>query len=187
MKRIWHFERKFKVKKLAIAFLLLIATLLTACQSDDSHHGHESDDLAMPQAPIEVTFYTEPEVDIKAGEAVYLIAEVTQEGQAVTDAELVRFEIWSAEEEQKEIGERDHRGDEAEHHALEEDSQEHHTGHQAMDDYETEHEMIEAGHRGDGQYVLEYTFEKAGTYNVMYHVDARGFHAMTKHEVMVGE
>lgn len=119
--------------------------------------GRDSDSSAFPQAPIEVAFSTEPESGIKVGEPVELVATVTQEGKLVKDAELVRFEIWHEDDEDA-ANDGGHAGN---------------------------HEMIEAKHRGDGQYAISYTFSKTGTYYVMYHVDARGFHAMTAHEVIV--
>jgi hypothetical protein len=157
--------------------LIFVLAVITACQAD-GHSDHQgTNDHALPQAPIEVTFSTEPESGVTVGEPVILVARVTQEGESVNDAELVRFEIWYDNEE------------EGNHHHQQEgtdnESHEHGHDHNAMEDYQTDHDMIEAAFREDGQYVLEYSFDKAGIYNVMYHVDARGYHAMTAHQVIV--
>lgn len=155
---------------LIMGVLGAVLVLVSACQAGDQGEGNTANDAPhMPQAPIEVNFFTDPDSGVQAGETTELIAEVSQDGALVDDAELVRFEIWHEEQDQE--------GNESPNNSNH--------SHGGMDHYETEHEMLEAEHRGDGQYVLEYTFEKSGTYFVMYHVDARGMHAMTKHEVEV--
>lgn len=169
MKCILNNKNTFIKKGLMISCLISVTMIFTACQVNDHNNENEVDHSAMPQTPIEVTFATDPDSHIQVGERVELIAKVTQEGEMVDDAELVRFEIWYEED------------------TSEKDDNDHSNNHDAMEDYDTKHEMIEAEHRGDGQYVLEYSFEQFGTYHVMYHVDARGFHSMTAHEVVVEE
>lgn len=158
-------------KKWHLAAAGLLALLLAGCQA-----GGQSDTPLLPTAPIEVQFFTEPDSGIQAGSPVTLVAEVTQEGQVVEDADRVRFEIWHEDEASG--------GEHQEEHSAQHSDGSHYEQH-SMEGYETENQMLEAVHRGNGQYVLEYTFEKAGTYYVTYHVDARGFHAMTRHEVEV--
>jgi hypothetical protein len=50
---------------------------------------------------------------------------------------------------------------------------------------EDEHETIPAQHQGKGMYTISKTLEQEGTLNVMYHVTARGYHSMKKHELKV--
>jgi predicted small secreted protein len=50
---------------------------------------------------------------------------------------------------------------------------------------EDEHETLPAQHQGNGMYTISKTLEQEGTLNVMYHVTARGYHSMKKHEIMV--
>lgn len=178
---------RFWKQALLACGILTAVLMLSACGAG----GKDSDSSAFPQAPIEVAFSTEPESGIKVGEPVELVATVTQEGKLVKDAELVRFEIWHEDDEDA-ANDGGHAGNHghghAEGHGADgEHAAEHGNGHHhhPMDGHETNHEMIEAKHRGDGQYAISYTFSKTGTYYVMYHVDARGFHAMTAHEVIV--
>lgn len=49
------------------------------------------------------------------------------------------------------------------------------------------HEMITAKKSGVGLYSIPYTFHKEGSYYVIYHVDARGFHNMRKNEIAVNK
>lgn len=46
-------------------------------------------------------------------------------------------------------------------------------------------EMIEADHSENGEYVVEYTFEEAGEYSVIAHVDAYQLHTMPEESVTV--
>ena len=46
-------------------------------------------------------------------------------------------------------------------------------------------EEIDAEHSGNGEYTVEYTFEEAGTYTVISHVDAYSLHTMPSSEVIV--
>lgn len=157
-----------KITGIIIASLIILL-IITACQ-EQAHEQH------MPQAPIAVEFFTEPVADIRVGEEVQLFVEVTQEGEAVSDAHPVRFEIWHEEESEAEATEENgHSGH----------GQDHGNGHHEMENWNTIHEMLDGEHIEGGVYGIHYTFEKEGLYYVMYHVDARGFHAMTRHEVIV--
>jgi hypothetical protein len=48
-----------------------------------------------------------------------------------------------------------------------------------------DHEMIVGKHAGEGKYVIQKTFTKAGTYSIVAHVTARNMHNMPKVEVTV--
>jgi hypothetical protein len=48
-----------------------------------------------------------------------------------------------------------------------------------------EHETISAQYQGQGIYSTDKTLEQEGILNVMYHVTARGYHSMKKHEIVV--
>lgn len=168
----------YRSKWLLFTFITMTCIVMTACQAGDDTAENGTQEPAMPQAPIEVAFSTDPESGITVGEPVTLIATVTQEGKFVNDADLVRFEIWEEDEE----GGKHHND---QHKEGEEGDENHDHNHDAMEGHETDHEMIEAEFRGDGEYVIVYTFEKTGIYNVMYHVDARTFHAMSAHQVIV--
>ncbi|WP_048600726.1 FixH family protein [Rubeoparvulum massiliense] len=50
-----------------------------------------------------------------------------------------------------------------------------------------QHTWIDASHISDGHYEVTYTFTDEAMYYVMYHVDARGMHAMNKQKVPVGD
>lgn len=47
------------------------------------------------------------------------------------------------------------------------------------------HTIVPANGAGEGRYEAAYRFEKSAVYYVMYHIDARGLHAMQKHKVIV--
>lgn len=49
-----------------------------------------------------------------------------------------------------------------------------------------DHEMIDAEHKGNGQYVIEKSFAEDGIYYVISHVTARNMHNMPKKEFVVG-
>lgn len=151
--------------------LALVLIIVTGCQEQ----AHDPEQY-MPQAPIEVEFFTDPSTDIKVGEEVQLLIEVTQEGELVDDAHPVRFEIWHEAEDDASTEHGNHTSGHGNGHGH---------GHQDMKDWETPHQMLDGEHIEGGTYGLSYVFEKEGTYFVMYHVDARGYHAMTRHEVIV--
>lgn len=50
-----------------------------------------------------------------------------------------------------------------------------------------DHEMIPGTHQGNGQYRIEKSFAKEGTYSVIAHVTARNMHSMPKKEFVVGQ
>lgn len=47
------------------------------------------------------------------------------------------------------------------------------------------HKIVPATKSSNGLYSIEYSFDQPGQYYVMYHVDARGFHNMSKKEISV--
>ncbi|MBO8162875.1 MAG: FixH family protein [Brevibacillus sp.] len=49
-----------------------------------------------------------------------------------------------------------------------------------------EHEFVDASGKGEGVYTAEKSFSVPGTYYMMYHVTARGFHSMDKQSFTVG-
>jgi len=54
-------------------------------------------------------------------------------------------------------------------------------------DGQEEHEFLDAASKGGGLYTAEKQLAEAGTYNLIYHVTARGFHNMDKLQFHVGE
>ena len=48
-----------------------------------------------------------------------------------------------------------------------------------------EHEMIQATPQGEGRYAIQIVFPQAGSYHVIYHVNARDMHSMNKAELIV--
>ncbi|WP_025027022.1 FixH family protein [Caldalkalibacillus mannanilyticus] len=146
-------------------FLLFISTLclilLVACQNEKKLEPPHQGSIIM------VDFGTNPKEDIYVNDSVEVFVTVTQDGEPVVDAEEVTFEIWH---EKEEIIEQD-------------EHQENH--HKSMEEYTTDHDMIEAPMKEAGLYSIHYSFEEEGTYYVMYHVTARGFHTMKKYELQV--
>jgi hypothetical protein len=162
--------------------------LLAACG------GEDNGDAYIPEAPIEVTFGTEPSTPHPAGQPLTLYVQVTQEGKPVEDAEEVQFEIWmddgTSEEDTEQENDAEAQRGEAEHGTGEHGSAErgHAEGHgEHMAGYKSDHPFYDAVHVGDGIYELEHTFEEPGKYQVMYHVTARGYHDMVKHELEITE
>lgn len=54
-----------------------------------------------------------------------------------------------------------------------------------QDENEETIEEITAEHSENGEYVVEFTFDEAGTYTVISHVDAFSLHTMPSEEVIV--
>ncbi|MDQ0339995.1 hypothetical protein J2S00_002790 [Caldalkalibacillus uzonensis] len=178
-------------KRSIILLLLSVMLILAGCQDNQN----AQDEPYVPGAPIEVHFGTDPETPHPAGQPLILYVEVTQEGEAVEDADEVLFEIWSEASEDDNHGD-DHSNGVAEHGVGHQDQQEADQEqqdspagheHQMMKDYQTEHDMLEAEHAGGGIYQLEISFDEPGTYYVMYHVTARGYHDMVTHELEIIE
>src|SRR5690625_3984065 len=90
----------------AVAF----AFLLAACGGNDPGEQY------VPEAPIEVTFGTDPATPHPAGEPLTMYVDVMQEGVAVEDAEEAVFEVWQDDGEDEEA---DHEHGEHEHHDME--------------------------------------------------------------------
>lgn len=175
-------------KHLAVWLLaILSAFLLTACQNGGSEHGAHHGGLPS-LAPIEVEFKATPETNILPDQAVQLQVTLTQAGELVEDADLVRFEIWYKAEESESVDATTQEQPNTEAMAGHEqhvDSQHDHANDDPMAGYESEHEMIKAEHVGAGVYAADYHFEKSGAYFVKYHVDARDYHMMATNEVLV--
>ncbi|EGL82768.1 hypothetical protein CathTA2_1707 [Caldalkalibacillus thermarum TA2.A1] len=178
-------------KRSLVLLLLSVVLILAGCQDQQD----AQDEPYIPEAPIEVQFGTDPETPHPAGQPLTLFVRVTQEGEGVEDADEVLFEIWREDSEHH--GDQDgHSNGDAEHRDHQQSQQEEHQdgqdspaghGHPAMDGYETDHDMLEAEHAGDGLYQLEISFDEPGTYYVMYHVTARGYHDMVRHEIEIIE
>jgi hypothetical protein len=132
---------KIQRQSIIVVVLLAVAFIVVACQ------GNEQEDISLDASPLEVEFTTNTDVTLTLSQTIELSILVTQDGDAVEDAEEVSFEIWYAGED--------------------------------------EHETIPATHQGKGKYTIGKTIEQEGTLNVMYHVTARGFHSMKKHELEV--
>lgn len=170
--------------------MLLPLTFLAGCG------GKDQGDVYIPEAPIEVSFGTDPETPHPAGEPITLYVQVTQEGEPVEDADEVQFEIWQEDDQVEENGagsSEEEADDEAD---PGEDAEAHEPGGEkqgpafhggSMADYQSDHPFYDAEHAGDGIYTLEHIFEEPGVYQVMYHVTARGYHDMVKYEVEIVE
>ncbi|MFA7745603.1 MULTISPECIES: FixH family protein [Salinicoccus] len=134
-----------KLKLLMFGMILSLA-VLSACgnggdmEGEMNHDNPSEDEVRSLEVDLEV-----PE-SADAGEAVEFTAHVHSNGEDVTDADKVMYEVKSGEE------------------SL---------------------ENIEAQHDADGVYTIEYTFEEAGTYTVISHVDAMQLHTMPQAEITV--
>ncbi|RPF53382.1 YtkA-like protein [Aquisalibacillus elongatus] len=81
-----------KMKKVFFLLVLGLGIILTACNDDgQSHEDNSDDEQADSLIPVEVNVLVEDEVPL--GE-VTLKAEVTHDGEPVTDAEEVSIEVW---------------------------------------------------------------------------------------------
>ncbi|CAM2862888.1 FixH family protein [Salinicoccus roseus] len=134
-----------KSKFMMFAMMLSLA-LLTACgnggetEAEMNHDNPGEDEVHALEVDLEV-----PET-AEAGDTVEFSAHVHSNGEDITDADKVMYEVLSGEE------------------SL---------------------ENIEAQHDADGVYTMEYTFEEAGTYTVISHVDAMQLHTMPQAEITV--
>lgn len=177
-------KRAFILKGMGILLLLLF---LSACGANGEGEG----DAHLPEAPIEVTFGTEPDAPHPAGQPITLYVKVMQEGEPVDDAEEVRFEIWRADEEGEKGGDAPSQADSGDQHGSHGQG-DHHQGQEShsqgdMAHYQSDHPFYDATHTGDGVYTYEHVFDEPGRYYVMYHVTARGYHDMVKHELEITE
>jgi len=162
-------------KYVVVAITLMLSLLLTACGGVAKDNGKNLEDVS--SYPLQVAFTTQPTEGITVGSEVIISVEVTQGGQEVEDAGEVKFEIWHESEAEQPST--------SNHGSSETKQSTHHGQVKNMQNYHSKHEMIEAEHQGNGMYSIRYSFEKEGTYYVMYHVTARDMHSMTTHEVEV--
>ncbi|MCG7331614.1 FixH family protein [Salinicoccus roseus] len=134
-----------KSKFMMFAMMLSVA-LLTACgnsgetETEMNHDNPSEDEVHALEVDLEV-----PET-AEAGDTVEFSAHVHSNGEDITDADKVMYEVLSGEE------------------SL---------------------EKIEAEHDQNGVYTIEYTFEEAGTYTVISHVDALRLHTMPQSDITV--
>ncbi|WP_342388505.1 FixH family protein [Salinicoccus bachuensis] len=134
-----------KLKFLMFAMILALSAL-SACgnggemEAEMNHDQSGEDEVRSLEVDLEV-----PET-AGTGEAVEFTAHVHSNGENVTDADKVMFEVLQGKE------------------SL---------------------EMIEAEHDQNGVYSIEYTFDEAGTFTVISHVDALQLHTMPQAEITV--
>ncbi|HIW12674.1 MAG TPA: FixH family protein [Candidatus Salinicoccus stercoripullorum] len=134
--------------KIWMTAMLTFVMLLGACGNDvDSENGehgsHEEADEEVRSLEVDLEV---PET-AEAGEKESFTAYVHSNGEDVTDADEVRFEVLDADG-------------------------------GSLD-------MIEAEHSENGLYSIEYTFEEAGDYSVISHVDAYQLHTMPEKQITV--
>lgn len=134
-----------KLKFLMFAMMLSLA-VLSACgnggdmEAEMNHDQPGEDEVRSLEVDLEV-----PET-AEAGQPVEFSAHVHSNGEDITDADKVMYEVKSGEE------------------SL---------------------EKIEAEHDADGVYTIEHTFDEAGTFTVISHVDALHLHTMPQAEITV--
>lgn len=76
-------------KKIVFILLITFTALLAACAADEKE---AEDDLSeLPELAVD---FDVPE-QVEAGETIDLTAHVTYDGEAVTDADGVKFEVWT--------------------------------------------------------------------------------------------
>lgn len=130
--------------KLLMTAILSGILLMAACSNDmNSENGDNGSEEEMRSLEVDLDV---PET-AEAGGTVELTAHVHSNGEDVTDADKVRFEVLDSKDE-------------------------------SLD-------MIEAEHSKDGLYTIEYTFEEAGEFSVISHVDAFQLHTMPEKQITV--
>jgi len=88
-------------KKIAVGFSIT-AFLITGCSNEGTHNGHDMSQMEMGEVELIHVELQVPD-QAKANETLTIVAVVTQDGEAVTDADLVEFEWWLEGEEHQKI------------------------------------------------------------------------------------
>lgn len=88
-----------KLKKGVIFIVFLAMLFLVACSEKSSNNHNNSGDGQVPEK-VEVDLQLPERAE--PGETVNLVAHISQEGEEVSDADEVVFEIWVSEDKERE-------------------------------------------------------------------------------------